>query len=177
MLRHTAVPGVRDIMPHTAQPPLRCSDRESLLSGDAMKKPAEPQAANRDADGDDRIAAYSETQTAAFQTVCELLRELIDSTLPKASSKIWHGSPVWFIDENPVVGYSANAKAVSLLFWNGRAFDEPELRPVGKYRAAQAKFVDASAIDPKVIRRWLKKAKSDIFDSRAFFQKLRANKQ
>jgi hypothetical protein len=78
--------------------------------------------------------------------------------------------------ENPVVGYNATAKTVNLLFWNGQAFDEPALRPVGKYRAAQAVFREAAEIDPKVVRRWLKKAKSDVFDSKAYFQKLREGK-
>jgi hypothetical protein len=123
--------------------------------------------------GDYQIAAYSQTQAPAFRMICDLLRELIDTALPKATSKIWHGSPVWFIDDNPVVGYSATAKTVNLLFWNGQAFDEARLMPVGKYRAAQALFADVVEIDPKVIRRWLRKAKSDIFDSKAFFKKLR----
>ncbi len=34
-------------------------------------------------------------------------------------------------------------------------------------------FGDAAEIDPKVIRRWLKKAKSNVLDSKAFFKKLR----
>jgi hypothetical protein len=80
---------------------------------------------------------------------------------------------VWFIDDNPVVGYNATAKSVNLLFWNGQAFEEPALKPVGKYRAAQAVFGDAAEIDAKAIRRWLKKARSDVFDSKAFFKKLR----
>jgi hypothetical protein len=104
------------------------------------------------------------------------LRELIDAALPRATAKIWHGSPVWFIDDNPVVGYNATAKDVHVLFWNGQAFGETELQPVGKYRAAQATFKSAGEIDPKVIGRWLKKAKSDVFDSKAFFKKLRAGK-
>jgi hypothetical protein len=83
---------------------------------------------------------------------------------------------VWFVDDNPVVGYNATAKSVNLLFWNGQAFDEASLKPVGKYRAAQAIFRDATEIDPKVIRRWLKKAKTDVFDSKAFFKKLREGK-
>jgi hypothetical protein len=126
--------------------------------------------------GDDQIAAYSRAQPAAFRTICDLLRELIDTALSKATSKVWHGSPVWFIDENPVVGYSTTAKAVNLLFWNGQAFDEAGLQPVGKYRAAQAVFGDVVEIDPKVIRRLLKKAKSDVFDSKGFFKKLREGK-
>ena len=125
---------------------------------------------------DDQIAAYSRAQPLALQTICDLLRELIDTALPKATSKVWHGSPVWFIDDNPVVGYNATAKAVNLLFWNGQAIDEAGLKPVGKYRAAQAMFGDAAEIDPKLIRRWLKKVKSDVFDSKAFFKKLRAGK-
>lgn len=125
---------------------------------------------------DDQVAAYSQAQPLAFRTICELLRELIDRALPEASSKVWHGSPVWFIDDNPVVGYDARANTVNLVFWNGQAFDEAGLRPVGKYRAAQAAFGAAAEIDPKVIHRWLRKARSDVFDSKAFFEKLRKRK-
>ena len=141
-----------------------------------MKKPGEAKTVERDPSGDDQIAAYSQAQPLALRPICDLLRELIDTALPKATSKVWHGSPVWFMDDNPVVGYNATAKTVNLLFWNGQAFDEAGLQPAGKYRAAQAKFSDAAEIDLKVIRRWLKKAKSDVFDSKAFFKKLREGK-
>ena len=96
-------------------------------------------------DGDDQIATYSQAQPTALRAICDLLRELIDTALPGATYKVWHGSPVWFIDDNPVVGYNAAAKAVKLLFWNGQAFDEPTLKPVGKYRAAQALFGQGGA--------------------------------
>jgi len=137
-----------------------------------MKKPREA----NDAPKGDPIAAYSEAQSPAFAAICDELRQLISAAIPKASCKVWHGSPVWFIKENPVVGYNATAKTVNLLFWNGNAFDEHGLAPVGKYQAAQAKFADASELDPPVIRRWLKKAKADVFDSKAFFKKLREGK-
>src|SRR5262249_36143203 len=101
------------------------------------------------------------------------LRDLIEAALPKATSRVWHGSPVWFLEDNPVVGYNATAKAIHLQFWNGQAFDEAGLQLVGKYRAAQAKFSDAAEIDPKAVRRWLKKARADVFDSKAFFKKRR----
>jgi hypothetical protein len=132
--------------------------------------------AESNAQGHDLIAAYSQAQPLEFGTICDRLRELIDAALPKAISKVWHGSPVWFIDENPVVGYNATAKTVNLLFWNGQAFGEPALKPVGKYRAAQAVFSVAAEIEPKAIRRWLKKSKSDVLDSKAFFEKLRVGK-
>jgi hypothetical protein len=125
---------------------------------------------------DDPIAEYSQAKPLAFRSICDVLRELIEKALPKATSKVWHGSPVWFIDDNPVVGYNVTAKSVNLLFWNGQAFDEAGLTAVGKYGAAQATFGDAAQIDPKVIRRWLKKAKSDVFDSKEFFRKVREGK-
>jgi hypothetical protein len=123
--------------------------------------------------GADPIAKYSKAQPQALKAICEHLRGLIDSALPKASSKVWHGSPVWFMDDNTVVGYNATGKSVNLLFWNGQAFDEAGLQAVGKYRAAQVAIADAAEIDPKVVRRLLRKAKADVFDSKAFFKKLR----
>jgi uncharacterized protein YdhG (YjbR/CyaY superfamily) len=106
------------------------------------------------------------------QAICDRLHKLIDAALPKATSKVWHGSPVWFVGENPVVGTSVTKKGVQLLFWNGRAIDK-KLEPVGKYGAAEAVFADAADIDAPVIRRWLKKAGTNVFDSKAFFKKLR----
>src|SRR6516165_6314371 len=105
-----------------------------------MKVSRESKSAESNTQEHDPIAAYSQAQPAEFGTICDRLRELIDAALKSATSKVWHGSPVWFIDENPVVGYNATAKTVNLLFWNGQAFGEPALKPVGKYRAAQAVF-------------------------------------
>ena len=127
--------------------------------------------------GTDPITAWCCAQPPAEPDICTTLHTLITTALPKATSKVWHGSPVWFIDDNPVVGYSAKAKAISLLFWNGQAFKEPGLKPVGKYGAAEAIFRDADELDAPAIRRWLRKAKTDVFDSKAFFQKLRAGQR
>ena len=142
-----------------------------------MKKNFASKRAVDDTQGDDPIAAYSQALTPELRAICDKLRELITAALPETVSKVWHGSPVWFLEENPVVGYSATAKAVQLLFWNGQAFGDPALQPVGKYRAAQAVFADAAQLDPKVIRLWLKKARSDVFDSKAFFKKLRESRR
>jgi hypothetical protein len=147
------------------------------LSVPLRKKPAGTKSVPPDARTRDDIAAYSKVQAPKFRAICDELRKRIDTAIPKATSKLWHGSPVWFIDANPVVGYSTTAKSVNLLFWNGMSFDEADLTPVGKYGAAQAKFSDASELDAKVIRRWLGKAKSDVFDSRAFFKKMREKKR
>ena len=129
-----------------------------------------------DADGDAQITAWSKARPAGTRAICDTLRELITKALPKTTSKVWHGSPVWFSGENPVVGYSAKGTSISLLFWNGQALGEPDLKPVGKYYATEALFGDVAQIDAKVIRRWLKKAGENVFDSQAFFQKVREKK-
>jgi hypothetical protein len=142
-----------------------------------MKPAREAKTWTGDAQGHAQITAYSKAQPLAFRTICDLLRGFIDAAIPNATSKIWHGSPVWFIGENPVVGFNATKKSVNMLFWNGQAFGEPALKPVGKYGAAQATFNGADEINSNDVRRWLTKARSDVFDSKAFFQKLRMSKR
>jgi hypothetical protein len=136
----------------------------------AAAKPASKPAATRG----DEIAAWSRAQSPKHRALCDALRKSIDAALPKASSKLWHGAPVWFLGENPVVGYSVKAGVVSLLFWNGVAFGDPALKPVGKYGAAEAVFRDADELEGKALRRWLKHAGTDVFDSQAFFRAKRA---
>ena len=122
------------------------------------------------------VSAWSKALPPTHRATCDALRKLIEAALPKATSKLWHGAPVWFLGENPVVGYSVKAGAVSLLFWNGVAFGDASLRPVGKYGAAEAVFRNADELDSRTLRRWLKQAGTDVFDSRAFFREKRAGR-
>jgi hypothetical protein len=113
------------------------------------------------------ITHYVELQTANDAEICRRLRTEIDAGLPKFTSKIWHAMPVWFVGENPVVGFNVTAsKGVNLLFWNGQSFGEPDLKAAGKFKAAQIQFTDTTQIDSKALRRWVKKAGIDIWDYR-----------
>ena len=40
----------------------------------------------------------------------EALCQSIERGLPKAQGKLWHGHPVWFLEGNPIVGYSLKKK-------------------------------------------------------------------
>lgn len=42
------------------------------------------------------INSYNNSQEADDKAICDLLRTIIDKTLPEAESKIWHAHPVWF---------------------------------------------------------------------------------
>jgi hypothetical protein len=56
------------------------------------------------------IKAYNKTQEANDRQICEALSALIDKGLRGADSKIWHRHPVWFLEGNPIVGYSKAEK-------------------------------------------------------------------
>lgn len=125
--------------------------------------------------GADEIAEYGRSLAAEYAAICEALRAEIEGVLPKAVGKIWHGSPVWFVGENPVVGYNVTAKkGVNLLFWNGQAFKEPALQPAGKFQAAQIQFTQVADIDRAALRRWLKKAGQEIWDYHGYFMAQKA---
>lgn len=106
------------------------------------------------------IRAYNAAQEAGDKRTCNALAKAIDAGLedvPGVESKIWHRHPVWFIDGNPVVGYSKLKDCVRLLFWSGRSFDEPGLEPEGTFAAAEARFASAAEIPRKDLSRWLRK--------------------
>ncbi len=111
------------------------------------------------------IPAYDRAQPAPLAAICRKLRAALTRGLPAAKAMVWHGSPVWFVGEVPVAGYCVGAKGdVQLLFWNGQAFDEPSLAPLGKFRAAEARYRSAAELDATTLERWLTKAGTQWWD-------------
>jgi hypothetical protein len=125
-------------------------------------------------DAQKAVAGYAEKLLEGPAAICRRLHDAIDAGLPKAEAKIWHSMPVWFVGENPIVGFKATPKHVNLLFWSGQSFGEPGLKAVGKFKAAQIRFTEASQIDPKALRRWLKKASTEIWDYQGHFKAQKA---
>ena len=62
------------------------------------------------------IKAYNDKQTAEDKEICDLLATIIEIELTDAESKIWHAHPVWFLDGNPIVGYSKQKAESDLCF-------------------------------------------------------------
>ena len=102
-----------------------------------------------------QTSSYNAAQAPADQQACELLAREIDLALPEAENKLWHAHPVWFLDGNPVVGYSKLKGGVRLLFWSGQSFAAPGLHPEGKFKAAEARFASVDQIDIAALRGWL----------------------
>jgi hypothetical protein len=114
---------------------------------------------------DPDIAAYHAGQTDDDRAICDRLAAAIDKHLPDAESKIWHRHPVWFLDGNPIVGYSKLKAGVRLMFWSGADFDEPLLKPgTGKFKDASITLTSVDEVNVKQLARWLKKGREIQWD-------------
>lgn len=106
------------------------------------------------------ITAYNKSQTIADKKICNFLAEEITKGLPKSENKVWHRHPVWFLDGNPIVGYSKEKKGIRLMFWSGIDFDEAKLeKGTGKFKDASIFYNSVDEIKVSALKRWLKKSK------------------
>ena len=112
----------------------------------------------------DDIKAYNDKQADEDKAICNLLAQTIDKELTEAENKIWHAHPVWFLDGNPVVGYSKLKDSIRLLFWSGQGFEEEQLKKEGKFKAAQFYYISPSDVILADLKRWLKKSKEIQWD-------------
>lgn len=110
------------------------------------------------------IQEYNDLQSPGDKKICDILSSEIDNFLTEAENKIWHRHPVWFLDGNPVVGYSKLKDSVRLLFWSGQSFDEPKLKNEGSFKAAEAKYTTSDQINIEDLKRWLDKARNIQWD-------------
>lgn len=112
----------------------------------------------------EEIQDYNNRQSTEDKAICDFLARTIDDQLPEAENKIWHAHPVWFLDGNPIVGYSKLKNSVRLLFWSGQSFEEEALQNEGKFKAAEARYTSAEQINIEDLKRWLTKARDIQWD-------------
>ena len=110
------------------------------------------------------IQAYNDALESEDKKICDAIMQEINSGLPDAEQKIWHRHPVWFLDGNPIVGYSKLKGCVRLLFWSGQSFEEAGLQNEGSFKAAEARYTSAYDISREDFRRWLDKGRRIQWD-------------
>ncbi len=111
------------------------------------------------------VAGYNNSQKENQKAICYLLEKVINTNLKKSESKVWHGSPVWFLDGNPIVAYSVRKDGrVSLIFFSGQGFKEKDLKPEGKFKAAEIFYSDVKEIKVTKLKSWLKKSMTIQWD-------------
>lgn len=106
----------------------------------------------------EEIKTYNNSQSDEDREICNILSAEIDKHLSFAESKIWHSHPVWFIEGNPIVGYSKLKGCIRLLFWSGQSFNEPKLQNQGKFKASEIRYTSLDQINKNDLKRWLEKA-------------------
>lgn len=106
------------------------------------------------------ITLYNQNQDSAEREICEQLSTILFELLPEAENKIWHRHPVWFLDGNPIVGYSKLKAGIQLMFWSGTSFDEEDLKPgTGKFKDASKLYTNVDQINDEDLKRWVYKSK------------------
>ena len=111
------------------------------------------------------IQTYNNSQSTEDKLICDALAEQINLHLPEAENKIWHAHPVWFLEENPIVGYSKQKKGIRLMFWSGKSFEEAKLNVLGaKFQDASIFYNSVNEIDSTDLKTWLQKAKEIQWD-------------
>lgn len=112
----------------------------------------------------EEILNYNDNQPESYKAICHQLMNEINKGLPDADSKIWHAHPVWFLDGNPIVGYSKLKDCIRLFFWSGQSFDETDLVASGSFKAAEKRYTSIEQIDSDQIQRWLQKSRDIQWD-------------
>lgn len=111
------------------------------------------------------IKSYNESQAEGEREICNILMNEISRNLPEAESKIWHAHPVWFLEGNPIVGYSKLKAGIRLMFWSGADFEEEHLIPgTGKFKDASRVYTSTNQINTDDLKRWIEKSKTIQWD-------------
>ncbi|MCB0398697.1 MAG: DUF1801 domain-containing protein [Winogradskyella sp.] len=106
------------------------------------------------------ITLYNQNQVSGEREICEQLSTILFELLSEAENKIWHRHPVWFLDGNPIVGYSKLKAGIQLMFWSGASFDEEDLKPrTGKFKDASKLYTSVDQINTEDLKRWVEKSK------------------
>jgi hypothetical protein len=111
------------------------------------------------------LKTYHQSLSPNDIIICEVLSRTINDNLDYSENKIWHGHPVWFINGNPIVGYSKQKKGIRLMFWSGADFEEEKLSIKGKkIKDASIFYNSEDEINRDDLIRWLDQTKRIKWD-------------
>src|SRR5882757_11438767 len=102
------------------------------------------------------VAEYVDTVPESLRAVAAQLTAIIDAGLPHATSRVYHGHPVW-LDATPVAGYKAYSKHVTFMLWAGQDIDDPtgRLQATGSQLMASVRLTSVDDVDKDTFAAWL----------------------
>jgi hypothetical protein len=103
------------------------------------------------------IDDYIDGLDEPLASVARTIRDHLDANLEGAQGQIWHGHPVWLSGKNPVAGFKAYPKYVTLMLWRGQDISDA-LTPAGSDRMATLKISNPAELHGPTLRGWLNKA-------------------
>ena len=111
------------------------------------------------------IQNYNQQFSSDDREIVEKLVKIINENLSEAENKIWHSHPVWFLEGNPIVGYSKQKAGMRLMFWSGKSFEEEKLNILGgKFQDASVFFNSVEEINENDLKKWLQKSQEIQWD-------------
>ena len=111
------------------------------------------------------IQNYNQQFSSDDREIVEKLAKIINENLPEAENKIWHAHPVWFLEGNPIVGYSKQKAGMRLMFWSGKSFEDEKLNILGgKFQDASIFFNSVEEINENDLKKWLQKSREIQWD-------------
>jgi len=104
-----------------------------------------------------------------MSTVTDLqsaVSDIIGAELPDATTKLYHGIPVWCVGDQPTVGLKPAKAHLSVLFFRGQALLDGAAQDAtgrlvasGSFELASVKFTSAADVDEDTLRTWVRSAK------------------
>lgn len=111
------------------------------------------------------ILTYNQQFFLEDKEIVEKLAKIINENLSEAENKIWHAHPVWFLEGNPIVGYSKQKAGIRLMFWSGKSFEEDKLNVLGgKFQDASIFYNSVEEINENDLKKWLQKSREIQWD-------------
>ncbi|WP_026556329.1 DUF1801 domain-containing protein [Arthrobacter sp. 35W] len=103
------------------------------------------------------VQTYAASLDGPLKAVAERLEALLDAGLPAAEGKLWHGHPVWMEDKEPIAGFKAFPRYVTLMVWQGQTLQDPSgaLTPSGSAQMATVKLSSTADLDEDAVTAWL----------------------
>ena len=118
------------------------------------------------------IPDYHRKLSTEDRKICDLLAKTLDEELSDSESKIWHAHPVWFMEGNPIVGYSKQKAGIRLMFWSGSDFGDARLTTgTGKFKDASIFYNSVEEIEVDDLRSWLRISRDIQWDYKNIVQR------
>jgi hypothetical protein len=107
------------------------------------------------------IQTYHREPSEEEEKITFLPATTLNQSLPEAEHKIWYRHPVWFLQGNPIAGYSKQKAVIRLMSWSGADFEEADLKPgSGKFKDASIFYTHVDQVNIKDLVSWIEKSKT-----------------